>query len=171
MRTTIVPAQVTTVEDRIAGNLGLSQIILFAVPVFGGSILFAGLPPSMGIATYKLIVIVLVTTISFMMAIRIKGKILLFWMIIILRYNLRPKYYLFNKNTLILREDYPAIRAENKTDETNIIKETISLPRLAVPELVRVYASIDDPARNIQFETNRKGGLYVRYTEIEEQDI
>lgn len=168
MRSTVVPAQVTTVEDRVAGNLGLSQLILFAIPIFGGSLLFAALPPSMGVATYKLIVIVLATTICSIMAIRIKGKLLLFWMIIILRYNLRPKYYLFNKNTSAFREDYPELKAENKTVETIAVKEMISLPRLAVPELVMVHASLDDPTRNIQFETNKKGGLYVRYTEIEE---
>ena len=40
MRTTVVPAQVTTVEDKIAGNLGLSQLLLLTLPVFGGSALF-----------------------------------------------------------------------------------------------------------------------------------
>ena len=168
MRSTVVPAQVTTVEDRVAGNLGLSQLILFAIPIFGGSLLYAILPPSMGVSMYKLVVIILATVICSIMAIRIKGKLLLFWMIIILRYNLRPKYYLFNKNTSTLREDYPEAKNENIVDETIATKEKISIPRLAVPELVLVHANLDDPSRNIQFETNKKGGLYVRYTEIED---
>lgn len=167
MRTTIVPAQVTTVEDRVAGNLGVSQLILFAIPVFGGSLLYAGLPPVMGIATYKFVIIISMIIICSIMAIRIKGKLVLFWLIIILKYNLRPKYYLFNKNTLINREDYPETQIENKASEIKEVKETISIPKLAIPELAMVHATLDDPTRNIQFETTKKGSLYVRYTEIE----
>lgn len=43
MRTTIVPAQVTTVEDRIFANLSLPQVILLFIVIFvsGGVFLFA----------------------------------------------------------------------------------------------------------------------------------
>src|ERR1035437_3790831 len=99
MKITVVPAQVTTVEDRVAGNLGFSQLILFAIPVFGGSLLYAALPPSMSASAYKLVIIGIVAVFNSVLAIRIKGKILLLWMIVLLRYNLRPRFYLFNKNT------------------------------------------------------------------------
>jgi hypothetical protein len=34
MRTTVIPAQITTVEDRIAANLNLTQIILLLASLF-----------------------------------------------------------------------------------------------------------------------------------------
>src|SRR5947209_20569411 len=97
MKVTVVPAQVTTVEDRIVGSLGLSQILLLATPVFGGTMLYAILPPNFHSAIYKLIVIALLFATCGLMAIRIRGKILLLWLIVMLRYNLRPRYFVFNK--------------------------------------------------------------------------
>ena len=86
----------------------------------------------------------------------------------ILRYNLRPKYYLFNKNVSTLRAEY----AETKQAETKkeSIKETtkVSLPRLGTLETARVLATIENPASNLRFETTKKGGLHVRLTEVEE---
>jgi hypothetical protein len=39
MRTRVIPAQITTVEDRIAGNLNLTQILLLMIPVILGTYL------------------------------------------------------------------------------------------------------------------------------------
>src|SRR5438045_2898426 len=104
MRTTIVPAQITTVEDKIAGNLGLSQIMLLIAPVFGGSSLFVIFPPFFNYAAYKVVLIAITALLCGMLAVRIKGKILLFWLIAVLRYNLRPAYYVFDKNSMHNRE-------------------------------------------------------------------
>src|SRR5258708_18652430 len=106
MKVTVVPAQVTTIEDRIAGNLGLSQLLLLIAPVFGSSAIYMILPPNMQSAPYKLVLIATLVFVGCLLAIRIKGKILLFWLAIIFRYNLRPKYYVFNKNSLANREQY-----------------------------------------------------------------
>src|SRR5665213_4365185 len=100
MKVTVVPAQVTTVEDRIAGRLGLSQLLLLAAPIFGGSALYIILPPAMNSSAYKLVIIITLMLICSTMAIRIKGKIVLLWLIVILRYRLRPSYYVFNKNAV-----------------------------------------------------------------------
>ncbi len=170
MKATIVPAQVTTVEDRVAGNLGFSQLILFAIPVFGGSLFYAVLPPSMGASAYKLVVIGIVTVFSSVLAIRIKGKILLLWMIVLLRYNLRPKFYLFNKNTNSFRENYPNHSAPpDQVDVRSISKLSLPvLPKLGLVDSARAFKALDDPLRQLRYETTKKGGLYVRYTEIEE---
>src|SRR5665213_3181374 len=93
MKVTVVPAQVTTVEDRIAGRLGLSQIMLLITPIFVGSALYAVLPPLMNSSPYKLVIIITIMLICSSLAIRIKGKILLLWLIVVLRYRLRPSYY------------------------------------------------------------------------------
>jgi hypothetical protein len=112
MKMTVVPAQVTTVEDRIIGSLGFSQILLLVIPIFVSAGVFALVPPFMGSAIYKYVIIGAVFMFFGVLAIRIKGKILAFWLVTILRYNLRPKYYLYNKNTESLRETYPTKKEE-----------------------------------------------------------
>lgn len=169
MKVTVVPAQVTTVEDRIVGNLGFSQMMLLVVPVFLGALLFAVLPPVMGSSPYKFIIMCILTLTCCILALRIKGKILAFWLITILRYNLRPKYYLFNKNSAAHREQYKAKQTDpEETDKKAKLKRTVSLPKLEFHETAKALATIDNPAAKVRFETTKKGGLHVRLTEIEE---
>lgn len=168
MKVTVVPAQVTTVEDRIIGNLGFSQMLLLIVPVFLGAALFAGLPPTMGSSTYKFVIMGGLALLCCLLAIRIKGKIIALWLITILRYNLRPKFYIFNKNTAALREDYEDVQIE-PADPVNTKLPVVAkqLSKLELHELVNVLATIDNPASRLRFETTKKGGLHVRLTEIE----
>jgi hypothetical protein len=169
MKVTVVPAQVTTVEDRIIGSLGFSQMMLLIVPVFVGAALFAILPPAMGSSVYKYTIMGILALVCCVLAIRIKGKILALWLITILRYNLRPKFYLFNKNTTAMREQYHSKRVEPEADNTATkTKKTVSVPKLELREAVKVYAAIDNPAAKLRFETTKKGGLHVRLTEVEE---
>lgn len=168
MKVTVVPAQVTTVEDRIIGNLGLSQVLILVVPVFASALLFAVLPPAMGSAAYKYVIMVIIVLLACILAIRIKGKILALWLVTVLRYNVRPKYYLFDKNTSAFRQDYPPIiipKVDKKTDTTE--KKQSARPRLNTPETAKVLAVIENPAAKFRLEANKKGGLNVRLTEIE----
>ncbi|MEO6760805.1 MAG: hypothetical protein ABI220_00295 [Candidatus Saccharimonadales bacterium] len=166
MKQTVVPAQITTVEDRVAGSLGLSQLVLLASPVFGGSALFVVLPPVFHGAVYKLVIIGILSLICSLLAIRIKGKILLLWLIILLRYNLRPAYYLFNKNTTVNRQQYQTVELEavavevDKTDQRK-------LSNLSTADTVRVLEAIAKPEAHLMFETNKKGKLYVHITEVQ----
>lgn len=168
MKVTVVPAQVTTVEDRIVGSLGFSQLVLIVAPVFIAAALFAVLPPAMGSAVYKYVIMGVLAFLCCLLAIRIKGKILAAWLIVILRYNLRPKYYLFDKNVTTLRENYP-VRQEKRQEEAPVkTKERNARPRLGIPETAKVLAAIENPAAKVRFETGKKGNLHVRLTEIEE---
>jgi hypothetical protein len=170
MKVTVVPAQVTTVEDRIAGTLGLSQVLLLVAPIFLGAALYAVLPPNLHVAIYKLVVIIVLALTCSLLAIRIKGKIVLFWLVVVLSYNLRPRYYLYNKNSLLHREQYQLVSAlETETDEETETGERSPLARLSVADTARVHAFLDNPAANLTFENTKKGGLYVRITEIKEQ--
>jgi len=168
MKVTVVPAQVTTVEDRITGNLSVSQIALFSIPVFGGSLLYAVLPPSMEFSLYKVIFVAIIALIAGILAIRIKGKIILMWAIIILRYRLRPKLYLFTKNTATSRKDYPEPKVQPEENLKTRMIQTVDLPRLGIQEKAFVFASFDDPIGRLRFETTKKGGLNVRITEVQE---
>ena len=170
MKMTVVPAQVTTVEDRIIGNLGFSQILLLIVPVFAAAGIFVLLPPFMGGALYKYVIMGVVTLLFGLLSIRIKGKILALWLVTVLRYNLRPKYYLFNKNVTTGRDEYhgKAVAPEAKeATEKKPVKKT-SLNQLDIPTTARILATIENPATNFRLETGKKGDLHVRFTEIED---
>jgi hypothetical protein len=169
MKVTVVPAQITTIEDRIAGNLGLNQLLLLVAPVFIGSALYIVLPPTMHSATYKLVTIAALAFVCGLLAVRIKGKILLLWLIVILKFNLRPRYYMFNKNSSFGREMPPNISSEESS--VGVIDKPTARHRLrslTTADAARVLALIENPAANLSFENSRKGGLYVRVTEIKE---
>ena len=167
MKVTIVPAQVTTVEDRIAGDLSVLQVGLLAVPIFGGSLLYAVLPPSMEFSLYKLMVIVFLAVVTGLLAIRIKGKIALMWVLILLRYALRPRLYLFNKNTSLYREEYLESSQET-TAQVNAVERVFTpLQNLDIHEKAYVYAAFDNSISRLRFETTKKGGLNVRVTKVE----
>lgn len=168
MKVTVVPAQVTTVEDRIMGSLSLSQLMILLLPVFIGAALFASLPPMMESALYKYVAIGIFSVICLVLSIRIKGKIIALWIVTILRYNLRPKYYLYNKNVTTLRREYAAVKDESETKEKaqSSMKPVVS-PKMNQLETARVLAAIENPVSNLRFETTKKGGLYVRLTEVE----
>lgn len=104
MKTTTIPAQITTVEDTIAGNLTLTQILLLIAPVFGSTIIYAVLPPNMSIVIYKLVLMTILSLSFISLAIRFRGKLIINWLNIIFKYSLRPHIYLFNKNTNFSRE-------------------------------------------------------------------
>lgn len=169
MKIAVVPAQVTTVEDRIIGSMGFSQVLLLIVPIFVSAALYAVLPPVMENAPYKYITMAVIAFVCAVLAIRIKGKIIANWLITIIRYNIRPRYYLFNKNTTMLRENYNQTR-EVKADKKVKSEERkrVIRPRLDTMDAARILATIENPAARLQFETTKKGGLHVRLTEVEE---
>jgi hypothetical protein len=174
MRTTIVPAQITTVEDRIAGRLGLTQLLLLIAPIFGGSAIFVILPPFFAYAVYKVVLITCVAALCALLAIRIKGKILLFWAITLLRYNLRPRYYLFNKNSTHTREIVlPADMEDETTEEpsTQEVTAPIRKANLTTAERVQIEDLLANPAANVHITTTKRGELRVHLTEVQQENI
>ena len=168
MRHAAVPAKVTTVEDRIMGNLGLSQLVLLVLRLFVGAGFFVLLPPVMHGSLYKYIVIVLISILTGTLAIRIKGKIILLWLITIVRYNLRPKYYVFQKSANY-REEYKTIKSESTEAASSSEKEALpALPQLAFHDAAYVLEMLQKPESNVRFETTKKGGLHVRLTEVQD---
>jgi hypothetical protein len=168
MKATIVPAEVTSVEDKITANLSMSQLILFAMPMFMGALMYWILPPSMDFSLYKLVVIGLITVISFILAIRINGKIVFLWLITISRYNRRPKLYLFDKRSVYAREDYPEVKQEVRHKVATMKQSDFNVqPKLSIRESDFVYSTLNDPIKRLNFETNKKGELNVRITEVQ----
>lgn len=167
MKTTIVPAQITTVEDKIAGNLTFNQLLLMTVPVFLSGAIFAFLPPFMNLRGYKLFICVAMVTVCMTLAIRVKGRILLLWIIILGKYNLRARYYVFNKNNSHLREtqqlrgESEAVTTKTKKPKNNFIPIQIPMNQLVLAEDVAL-----DPRAKLEFRTTKKGDLRVYIQEI-----
>ena len=167
MKTSVVPAQVTTIEDRIIGNLGFSQILLLIIPVFLSAGIFTLLPPILNGALYKYILMAILLILCIILSIRIRGKIVAFWLVVIFRYNQRPKYYIDNKNTSMLRENYTKkeipIKKEIVSQSYKKRKKTIQLD---ISTAMKARQLIENPTANTRFETDKKGALHVRFTQV-----
>ncbi len=77
MKATIVPAQITTIEDRIAGNLSFTQLMLFVFPVILMGLLFIFVPPLVKVNALKLVVGGCLILVGGALAIRYKGNLVL----------------------------------------------------------------------------------------------
>lgn len=159
MRTTIIPAQITTVEDKIAGSLNFVQILLFMIPVLWGTMVYAVFSPVMKLAPYKISLVLVVTAISLLLALRIKEKIVAEWIGILLRYKLRPKFYIFNKNDLSERSiDLPF---EPVVNHKKILAKATkkNLKELSIKELIKFEQAMNSKNLAVSFRYGRKGSL------------
>jgi len=168
MKTTTVPAQITTVEDKIAGNLTLQQMVLLASPIFVDFALYALLPTMLKLNAYKLVLMFLVTIVASLLAIRVKSKILLVWAITILNYNTRPGYYVFNKNNIYLRAQAAVLIDEAEQQIAPTVEQLTpqKVTRLSEEDVFRLEHILANPSTNLSFATSKKGGLYVSISEI-----
>ncbi len=167
MKVRSIPAQITTVEDKIAGNLNLTQILLLMIPVFWLMIVYTLFSPSMNFVWYKLPVFLLVGVPSLILALRIKEKIVLHWLVILLRFNTRPRYYLFNKNDGFLRTmDIISLdKIKSKTTVKSPGKEkpqTSNVP-VSLSDLVRLEGLLTNPKYSLSIKSQKKGALYVAF--------
>ena len=103
MRAT-VPAQITTVEDKLTDFLSVRQFAILMVPAVISIMTVISLPPFSMMSPYKWFIIGAACILLVPLTIRLKGKILLDWLVIYLRYMGRPRYYVFDKNTSFLRD-------------------------------------------------------------------
>lgn len=167
MKTTIVPAQITTVEDKIAGNLTFTQVLLMTTPVFLSGAVFAFLPPFMSLSGYKLALCTIAAAVFLILAFRVKGKLVLVWIGVIGRYNLRSRHYLYNKNDSYLRivlveRNKPTV-LPTQTKQAESVRQPIAIP---IPARVRIENIVNDPRSQLEFRTTKKGGLRVHIQEI-----
>ncbi len=90
------------------------------------------------------------------------------WLVTITKYNRRPKLYLFDKRSVYAREDYPEVKQETRQKATVAKQPGLSaLPKLSLKESDFVYSALNDPIKRLNFETNKKGELNVRITEVQ----
>lgn len=171
MRSKPIPAQITTVEDKIAGNLNLTQIMLLMIPVFFTTIAYAFFPPRMHLAIYKFPLVLIVLVISLILSMRIKGKVVLNWLIILLTYNLRPRYYLFNKNDTNFRTlDLPVFEKKQRKlfkKAPAKLEEKTPIPAFNLKDLVKLQNIMKDPKYSFILKAGKKGGFNVSLGQVQ----
>ena len=170
MRTTVIPAQITTVEDKIAGSLNLTQILILMIPIFWTTIVYTLFFPTMRLALYKFPLILIVLFACLLLSLRVKGKVVLNWLIILLTYNLRPRYYLSNKNDSYLRTlDLPI----SQKKPLRLLKRTTrdeakqNVPKFSLREFIKFDNLIGNPKYTISYKSGRKGGINVAFEQIQ----
>jgi hypothetical protein len=167
MKTTVVPAQITTVEDRIAGNLTLPQIVLLIVPLIIGATIYVCLPIRMHINTIKIVLICFQFLFFGLLAIRFRGKIIADWSIIYLRFKLRPRRYIFTKNDPATREIEPVV-IEEPANKNVVEQKPEIIPALPIsPDKTKVDRMFTNPTFNASYKLSKNGGLDVTLSQIE----
>lgn len=165
MKTQIIPAQITTVEDKIAGNFSMTQVIILLIPILFTTVTYVLFPPIMEFVPYKLGLTLIVVIFSLVSIIRVKGKIIIQWTLIISRYNLRPKYYIYNKNSQYSREIYkPKIIKKTKPLTSHQTAKPAKNPKLK--HLLKLDNLLKTKKVNLTYQTNKKGGINVAFEKI-----
>lgn len=154
MRTTIIPAQITTVEDKIAGSLNMTQILILMFPVLWTALIYTLFAPAMKLAPYKLGFIGIAIVICLILVIRIKDKIVAEWLGVVLKYQFRPKYWLYNKNDTTNRiidiPDIPDI-VVNKRKTTKKVSSD-QKTEINISDLVRLEQLIDSGKVAVRYQ-------------------
>ena len=162
MKVSAIPAQVTTVEDRIAGNLNLKQLLLLASPLFLVAVSLFLLPPYGKYALYKLIIALIISLTSSVLAIRINDKIVLDIIKIRLKFELRPHLYIYRKQKTVLeiQEVQQSIEASNKS-------KVVLIPKLELSKTARNKSQrlLTDNRVNVVFHS-KGGSLNVKVSAI-----
>lgn len=167
MRTTVVPAQITSVEDKIAGSLSFSQLILMIVPLFLSVAIYIVLPPFGGFHIYKVVIASVLSIVCLLLAIRIKGRLIAEWIGLRARYNARPLHYVFNKNSITSRK--PVTVAEEKAEQTIEVVEKAPNFKPMIFQLkqqLQFETATSNPKADFHFVVDKKGVLNVRIKEV-----
>ncbi|MBI3887877.1 hypothetical protein HY310_02310 [Candidatus Microgenomates bacterium] len=170
MRTTVIPAQITTVEDKIAGNLNLTQIFILMIPIFWTTIVYMLFAPTMRIALYKFPLILVVLFLCLILSLRIKGKVIAEWLIVLLKFQNRPKYYLFDKNDTFLRtldlphfEKKPVRLFKPKLKTVEVKQPSV---KFGIADFVKLENIIGNPKYTVSFKSERRGGINVAFEQL-----
>ena len=168
MRTTVIPAQITTIEDKIAGSLNLTQLILLMMPVFWTTIVYTILTPAMHVVWYKIPIVFAILLISLGLAIRVNGVVVLNWLFVIMGYKLRPKLYVFNKNDTYLKElDLPAEpKPIINTAKSTRPSAVTAARKINVKDMLLLQRFMKRRRMKLRYQSSAKGGLHVAFEHV-----
>ena len=161
MKSTVVPAQITTVEDKIAGSLTFIQIILLVFSLIIGTAFYGLISPKLHLSTIKTILMIGQFVIFGTLALRYKGRILADWLVIYLRYKARPRVYIYTKNDSLSREPLanilPVLEVKPRVKAVTKKKST--------KDEVADYPIFENSGSIVSIKPSKKGGLDVVYRE------
>ncbi len=174
MRTTIVPAQMTTVEDKIAGDLSFLQILLLLSALIIATVIYAMFPTRLHLTWYKIPLIISSTIILGLLALRIKEKIILQWILLLTTYNLRPRYFVFDKNDWNGREKDDLTDLVNDSNQQNNSKSEVEAKSpgrkkslsLSSNEILKLDRLIKPDLSSVRYIFNNKGGINVSVKKV-----
>lgn len=167
MRISIVPAQITTVEDKIAGNISVQQAMLLGVPILFGFIIALIFPPSGQFVAYKIAIVLGLFVICGSLAIRIKDRIIAQWLKLFVIYSARPLYYVYDKNSTYLRNPEATDIVVEKIATIQPVKKTaVTMNSISPKEFIRLEQFATDIRAGMKFEIGKKGELNVHITEV-----
>ncbi len=162
MRQTRVPAQMTTVEDKIAGNLSFPQILLLIGALFFATFVYLVFPKPLQLTLYKIPLMVLFVSTFLLLAIRVKGRVVVTWLLLIASFCLRPHYYVFNKNDITCREPvFEEAVKKTKAYHTQKAKVETKTEKPSIAQLAIMQQLLLDPERNVSFAPDKKGVINV----------
>ena|SRR5581483_2728528 len=170
MKRSIVPAQITTVEDKVLGNLTPVQAGLISLPLLFGCMFFIGLPPHFHLVLYKVVLMIGLEVLGLILSIRIDGQLFLFWLAMRLRYNVRPQYYVYDKNDNYLR-NIPEDSKQTDTVKTAAkltMNKQVEVPKVELGDAVRIEELMADERANLRFKTGKNGRLYAITNEVKQ---
>lgn len=164
MKTTVVPAQITSVEDRIAGNFTFSQVILLIFALLISAALYVVIPPRAGFSAIKLSLILINLVVCCGLAIRWNGKIIAQWLVVYLQFTNRPRIYTFTKNDLTSRWIPTEVAEKKKVKKKAEGKPVVAETPLTLSEQLQLQSLIDNSSLSMSFELSKKGGVNVSLT-------
>ncbi len=161
MKTCVVPAQITTVEDKIAGSLNFAQILLLVFSLIIGTAFYGLIPPKLHLNSIKLVLMVFQFFIFGALAIRYHGRIFADWLIIILRFKARPRVYIYTKNDVTSRQYTKNIF---ETEQKQPVGKTAIKKTLKKSQYKDILP--DCSGTLVAVKPSKKGGLDVEYQKI-----
>jgi len=144
--------------------------MMLMAPVFFMTLIYAVFPPSMSFVAYKLTLSVIFFVICITLSLRIKGKIVIHWLSILIRYNLRAKYYIYNKNESYLRTLHLPTTNKTPVAEKKLLKakarKKIKPAIYRIKNLVSLENMIGNDEVDFRYKIGKKGGLNVAFEQI-----
>ena len=150
MRSTLVPAQITTLEDQITANLSMRQILIFIFVILSNLILFCLIPPFLRLDPIKITLSIFISIQCLSLAIRVKGHLILDHLLLIARFRFRPRIYLHTiKPIEIIPGPVPLSKSKYDKDKADVFNDSYS----SNPKKLNLHSG--------QVFAIKKGALYV----------